>query len=33
VPAMYVPFAYADLVFLALFILTYRSLGEPAPAS
>lgn len=33
VPAMYVPFAYADLVFLALFIVTYRSLGEPAPAS
>ena len=33
VPAMYVPFAYADLVFLALFILTYRSLGEPAAAS
>ncbi len=31
VPAMYVPFAYADLVFLALFIVTYRSLGEPAP--
>ncbi len=33
VPAMYVPFAYADLVFLALFIVTYRSLGEPAAAS
>ncbi len=33
VPAMYVPFAYADLVFLALFIMTYRSLGEPSPAS
>jgi len=33
VPAMYVPFAYADLVFLALFIVTYRSLGEPLPAS
>ena len=32
VPAMYVPFAYADLVFLALFVMTYRSLGEPAPA-
>ncbi len=32
VPAMYVPFAYADLVFLALFIMTYRSLGEPAQA-
>ena len=32
VPAMYVPFAYADLVFLALFVVTYRSLGEPAPA-
>ena len=32
VPAMYVPFAYADLVFLALFIMTYKSLGEPAQA-
>ena len=32
VPAMYVPFAYADLVFLGLFIVTYRSLGEPAQA-
>lgn len=30
VPAMYVPFAWADLVFLALFVLTYRSLGAKA---
>jgi hypothetical protein len=30
VPAMYVPFAWADLVFLVLFILTYRSLGATA---
>jgi hypothetical protein len=30
VPAMYVPFAWADLVFLVLFILTYRSLGAKA---
>ena len=30
VPDMYVPFAWADLVFLVLFILTYRSLGAKA---
>jgi len=33
VPAMYVPFAWADLVFLALFIMTYRSLGAKAEAA
>jgi hypothetical protein len=30
VPAMYVPFAWADLAFLVLFVLTYRSLGARA---
>jgi len=30
VPAMWVPWAYADLVFLALFIMTWRSLGQRA---
>ena len=33
VPAMYVPFAWADLVFLALFIMTYRSLGAKTAAA
>ena len=32
VPAMYVPFAWADLVFLALFIMTYKSLGAKTEA-
>jgi len=30
VPGMYVPFAWADLAFLLLFVLTYRSLGAKA---
>jgi len=30
VPSMYVPFAWADLAFLVLFVLTYRSLGAKA---
>jgi len=32
VPAMWVPWAYADLVFLVLFIVTWRSLGRQAQA-
>lgn len=32
VPAMWVPWAWADLVFLALFVITWRNLGRPAPA-
>ena len=30
VPSMYVPFAWADMAFLVLFVLTYRSLGAKA---
>lgn len=32
VPAMWVPWAYADLVFLVLFVVTWRSLGQQAAA-
>ena len=32
VPAMWVPWAYADLVFLVLFIITWRGLGQQAAA-
>jgi hypothetical protein len=32
VPAMWVPWAWADLVFLALFVITWRSLGRQAQA-
>jgi hypothetical protein len=28
IPSMWVPWAYADLVFLVLFILSYRSIGS-----
>ena len=28
IPSMWVPWAYTDLVFLALFILSYRSIGS-----
>ena len=32
IPSMWVPWAYADLVFLALFILSWRSIGgRPQP--
>lgn len=32
IPSMWVPFAYADLVFLVLFIVSWRSLGgRPQP--
>ena len=30
IPEMWVPWAWADLVFLVLFIITYRNLGRPA---
>jgi len=33
VPAMWVPWAYADLVFLVLFVMTWRSLGRQAEAA
>jgi hypothetical protein len=33
VPAMWVPWAYADLVFLVLFVMTWRSLGRQAQAA
>lgn len=32
VPSMWIPWAWADLVFLALFIASWKSLGQP-PAS
>lgn len=32
VPAMWVPWAYADLVFLVLFVITWRGLGQQAAA-
>ena len=33
VPAMWVPWAYADLVFLVLFVITWRDLGRRAAAN
>ena len=33
VPAMWVPWAWADLVFLALFIVSWRSLNQQAQAA
>ena len=33
VPQMWVPWAYADLVFLVLFIMTWRDLGRRAAAA
>jgi hypothetical protein len=32
VPAMWLPWAWADLAFLVLFVLAWRSLGAPRPA-
>lgn len=32
VPAMWVPWAYADLVFLVLFVITWKGLGRQAAA-
>jgi len=32
VPAMWIPWAYADLVFLVLFVITWRGLGQQASA-
>jgi hypothetical protein len=32
VPAMWIPWAYADLVFLALFVVAWRGLGQRAAA-
>jgi len=32
IPGMWKPFAIADLVFLVLFVLAYRRLGEVAPS-